>query len=84
MIGRRAGDRKDVAGGDCLQGAVGKTQEQPPVLIERFEAPEELPIRKPHAHVAADPGGAGEPVGANGAEAGASVPLREPPQHRGG
>jgi hypothetical protein len=54
------------------------------VLIERFEAPEELPIRKPHAHVAADPGGAGDPVFANGAEAGASVPSNEPSQHRVG
>ena len=54
------------------------------MLIERFEAPEELPIRKPHAHIAADPGGTGDPVVANGAEAGASVPLNEPPQQHVG
>ena len=72
---------KHFARGDRLQRAVRQPQQQAAVLIEPLPAPDDLPVREAGAHVAADAGGARDPVGADLGKAGAAPPLRKPLRH---
>src|SRR5204863_7910760 len=54
---------------------------QPPGVVERLKGAADFTVRKAHAHRLTEAGGAGEPVGADGGEVLASVPLRDPSEH---
>ena len=54
-----------------------QAQHQAAGLVERLETAGEFAIGEAHAHVFAEPGGAREPVGADGGKALAAVPLRQ-------
>ena len=55
-----------------------------PCSSSASKRPKKLAAGEPHPHLAADAGGAGHPVGANGGKAGAFCPLCEPFHHPAG
>ena len=77
-------DRKYLASRDRLQPAVRKPQQQSAAFVERLATSKKLAAWQLHAHLAADCGGAVEPIGADAGKPGATPPLREAAHHRAG